>query len=485
MAEQSLKDKTAKGLLWGGFSNALQQGLNLVFGICLGRLLTPGDYGMVGMLTVFAFIANNIQESGLTMALTNKPDVKARDYNAVFWFSVFMGATLYAVLFFSAPLIADFYSIPALVPLARYLFLGFFFASFGIAHYAYIFKNLMVRQRAVSNVLALTLSGIIGVAMAWTGYSYWGIATQTVVYSLVNTVCYWHFSKWRPTLSIDFSPLKGMYGFSCKLMINNIVYHINNNVMNIVLGRFYNKADVGYFTQANKWNIMGHSLVSGMMNGVAQPVLSAIPASDKERRLRAFRKMLRFTALVSFPVMLGLALIAPEFITIAITEKWLPSARMMQMICLAGSFMPICAMYSNLMVSQGKSSAVMWSNIAMGAVYIAAVVLLRGFGIYAMVCAYAAIQVLWFGVWQAMGRKEIGIGNLAALADICPYMLLALGSMAATYLLTQSISNIYLSLVSKIALAAIIYVAAAWLCGSATVRECVKYICPKSFNHKS
>lgn len=476
MAEQSLKDKTAKGLLWGGFSNFIQQGLNLVFGIFLGRLLTPGDYGMVGMLTVFALIANNIQESGFAMALTNKARIKHSDYNAVFWFSVLMSITLYTTLFFCAPLIAEFYHTPALVPLARYLFLGFLFASFGIAHYAFIFKNLMVKQRAIANILALVLSGVTGVTMAWLGFAYWGIATQTLVYTLTNTVCYWHFSKWRPTLHINLRPLRGMFGFSSKLMINNIVYHINNNVLNIVLGRFYNKNDVGYFTQANKWNIMGYSLVSGMVSGVAQPVLAAIPKEDKERRRRAFRKMLRFTALVSFPVMFGLALIAPEFIVIAIKEKWLPAAEMMQLICVAGAFIPISNLYTSMMVSQGKSAVVMWSNIIMGACYIGAVLLFCGYGIGAMLYAYTLIQILWCAVWLAMGKREIALGYAHALADIVPYMLIAAVSMTAAYFASQPIANIYLSLGVKMATASASYLGIAYVCGSATLKECIKYL---------
>lgn len=479
MPEQTLKDKTAKGLLWGGLSNAIQQALNLLFGIFLARLLTPGDYGMVGMISVFAFIANNIQEAGFTQALANKKNITSNDYNAVFWMSVLVSVCLYTVLFFCAPLIADFYKTPALTPLARYLFLSFVFGSLGIAHYAYIFKNLMVKQRTIANISALLISGVIGVVMAWRGFAYWGIATQTVVYTSVNSLCYWHYSKWCPVLHFDFSPLRGMIGFSSKLMINNIVYHINNNVLNVVLGRFYNKNDVGYFTQANKWNIMGHSLVSGMISGVAQPVLSAIAPDDGERILRAFRKMLRFTAFVSFPVMFGLALIAPEFITIAITDKWLPSAEMMQIICVAGAFMPISTLYSNLIVSRGRSAIVMWSNIVMGAGYIAAVVLLHSYGIYAMICAYASIQIVWLLFWQTTGKKEIGISNIAAAKDILPFMLLALLAMGIAYYATHAMANIYISLLCKIVIAAAVYILSTGLCGSATLRECMQYIIKK------
>ena len=159
MAEENLKDKTAKGLLWGGLSNGVQQLLNLFFGIFLARILNSEDYGMVGMLSIFSLIAGSLQESGFTAALANKRAITHKDYNAVFWFSTFLSAFLYIILFFCAPLIADFYEKPELTALARYSFLGFFIASLGIAQNAYLFRNLMVKQKSISLIIALIISG--------------------------------------------------------------------------------------------------------------------------------------------------------------------------------------------------------------------------------------------------------------------------------------------------------------------------------------
>ena len=301
---QSLKEKTAKGLFWGGFSNGIQQLLNLLFGIFLARLLTPADYGMVGMLAIFSLIASSIQESGFTAALVNKKEVTHNDYNAVFWFNAAISLSLYLLLFLCAPLIADFYHTPELTPLARYSFIGFFIASLGISHSAYLLRNLMVKQRALSSVIGLTVSGITGVTLAYFGFSYWGIATQSIVYVAVNTACYWHFTRWQPSLQFKFTPIKEMFGFSGKLLVTNVFNHINNNLFSVILGKFYTEKEVGYYNQANKWCGMGQLFISGMINGVAQPVLTKV-SDDLERQKRVFRKMLRFTAFVSFPAMLG------------------------------------------------------------------------------------------------------------------------------------------------------------------------------------
>ena len=346
MTEASLKDKTAKGLLWGGLSNGIQQLLNLFFGIFLARLLTPADYGMVGMLTIFSLIAGSIQESGFISAIINKKHIKHEDYNAVFWFSIFTSLCLYTVLFFCAPLIAQFFHQSELSALARYSFIGFVISSTGIAHSAYLYKNLIVKQRAILNIIALIISGFIGVTMAYNGFSYWSIPTQNISYISTVMIGYRFISPWQPTYSFNFKPLKDMIAFSSKMLATNIFNHINNNIFSIILGKFYSEKEVGYYNQANKWNFMGHSLISGMIHSVAQPVLTKI-SDDKERQLSIFRKMIRFTAFISFPAMFGLSLIAPELISITITDRWIKSAQILQLLCISGAFIPIVNLYAN------------------------------------------------------------------------------------------------------------------------------------------
>lgn len=417
---ESLKEKTAKGLFWGGFSNGIQQLLNLFFGIFLARLLNADDYGMVGMLTIFIAVAGTLQESGFTNALTNKREVTHKDYNAVFWFSTLTGITMYILLFLSAPLIADFYDKPELVPLARYLFIGFLISSSATAHNAVLFKNLMVKQKAMSQIIALTLSGIIGVIMAFNGMTYWGIATQSVVYILVVTICFWHFSPWRPTLNIDFRPLKSMFGFSSKILVTNIFTQINNNIFSVLLGKFFSEAEVGYYTQANKWNTMGHSLITGMVSGVAQPVLTEV-ANDAGRQRNVFRKMLRFTAFISFPAMFGLALIAHELIVISVTDKWLDSVPILQLLCIWGAFLPILSLYSNLIISKGKSDIYMWNTIALGILQVIVILLAYPYGIHTMIVAFVTVNIVWMLVWHYFVWQQIRLSLWNALKDVIPF----------------------------------------------------------------
>lgn len=475
MAEETLKQKTARGLFWGFINNGSMQFLNLLFGIFLGRILSPEDYGMVGMLTIFSLIAGSLQESGFISALANKKEVKHEDYNAVFWFSSSISFCLYWILFFCAPLIADFYNEPKLIPLARFAFLGFFISSLGIIPSAYLFRNLLVRQRSIATILALGTSGIVGVTLAYNGFSYWSLATQSLVYITILTTYVWLICPWRPTLKWSFHPIREMLGFSSKLLFTNIFTHINNNLFSVVLGRFYGEKEVGQFNQANSWNYRGHSLISGMVGGVAQPVFAQIN-NEPERQVRAFRKMLRFTAFVSFPAMLGLSLVAPELITIAITDKWLASARILQILAIGGAFIPIVGLYTNLLISKGKSNIYLWNTVTLGILQLIVMLVLCPYGIYTMVCVYASINVTWLFVWHYFVHKEIKLNLLQALKDIIPYAGIAIAVMTFTYWATLNLKNIYLLMIAKIFIAASLYTGITWLSGSATFKECVGYL---------
>lgn len=475
MTGQTLKERTAKGLFWGGISNGVQQLLNLFFGVFLARMLDATDYGMVGMLTIFSVIAVTLQESGFTVALANKREVTHQDYNAVFWFSLLVGTTLYVILFCCAPLIADFYHTPELTPLARFLFIGFFLSSSATAHSAVLFRNLMVKQRAMAQITALALSGTVGVTLAYNGIAYWGIAIQSVTYIAVVNFCFWCFSPWRPTFNLDFRPLKHIFGFSSRIVVTNVFTQINNNLFTVLLGRFYSASQVGNYTQANKWHTMGHSLISSMISGVAQPVLTEV-ANDPGRQLNVFRKMLRFTAFVSFPAMLGLALVSRELIVIAVTDKWLPSVPILQLLCVWGAFLPISTLYSNLIISKSKSNIYMWNTIVLGLLQILVMLLIYPYGVNTMILVFVCINIGWLLVWHYFVAKQLSITLCDALKDVLPFAFVATLSIAGAYLGTRSIESIYLLFPAKIMLTITLYALILWSSQSVVFRECLSFV---------
>ena len=476
MSAENLKEKTANGLLWGGISNGAQQALNLLFGIFLARLLSPADYGMVGMLTIFSLIATSLQESGFISGLNQKRDVGSADYNAVFWFNVLCSLAVYALLFFGAPLIAVWYKQPVLVPLSRLSFLSFVIASFGTAPRAWLFRNMRVKQTAIITMVSLTVSGVTGVVLAWNGFAYWGIAVQTLVYCFFVTAGSWVCAGWHPSFCIDLRPLRGMLAFSTKLLATNIFTTVNNNIFSLFFGRFYGERTVGFYNQANKWTSMGYTILTGMIWSVAQPLFARLKDDAPERLEAVFRKMMRFACFVSFPALFGLGIIAPEFITIAITDKWLPCARLMQLLCISGAFMPVSSLYSNFLISQGRSNVFMWNTVAQCLVQMALMVGLYRFGVTVMVGAYVVVNIVWLLSWHWCMQKTLRLSLVKVLCDVLPFAFLAALAMAAACGAAYAVGgNVVVSLAVKVVVAAVVYVVLMRLFGAAILKECLAF----------
>lgn len=456
----------------------MQQILVLVFGIILGRLLSPSEYGMVGMLTIFTLIGNALQESGFRAALVNIRHIRHEDYNAVFWCSTLIGVAAYLLLFFCAPLIAEFYREPQLTPLARYCFLAIPLAGLGTAQGAYLFRNLKVRQQALSGIIAHVTSGCLGVTLAFCGFSYWGIATQSLTYLLVVTLCSWIFSPWRPTFHLDFRPLKPLFAFSSKLLITNIANQLNNNILSVILGKFFSPQAVGNYNQANKWNTTGHQFITGMLGSVAQPIL-ATAREDTERTTRIFRKILRFAAFIAFPALFGLSIITRELILLTVGDKWSASIPLMQLLCIGGAFIPISSLFSNLIISQGKSNIYMWNIISQLLTQLVAVIILifLGGNIYTLVILYVSLTVGWLFIWQYFAYQYINLRLRMLAADLLPFLCAALVSCSIGWLAAYAAGgNILISFAVKIILTAGCYTLIMKLCCPDMLNECFGYL---------
>lgn len=481
MKNEGLKERTARGLLWSLANNGTTQLLGAVFGILLLQRLAPEDYGKIAMLMVFANVASTVQECGFRAALCNLEKPSHKDYNAVFWFNIGISALLYAILFFSAPLIVWFYDDPDLLWLSRYLFLGFLISSFGIVQRAYLFINLMNRQNAIIGIVSLIVSGTVGVVMAGQGMAYWGLATQQVLYILVVAVMVWGYSPWRPSMEIDLKPAWRMFGFSSKLLLQNLFNNLNAHAFSVLLGRFYGDHATGVYSNARKWNDMGTNTVNGMVMEVAQPVLTRV-RDDSERYCRVFRKMLRFICFISFPAMLGIGLVAREFLLIAAGEQWEESAILLSMLCIYGAFFPITSLYSNLTISQGQSGINLWNTVVLCVIIWIGLIALHPFGLRTMVVFFVTLNILWLGVWQWFAHKLVGLRLWDVLKDVVPFLLFTILVMATTWRLTRGIENLWLLFFGKIGIAAILYVGVMWLSGAKIMRESMGFIHSKFKN---
>ena len=494
---ETLKEKTAKGLLWGGLNSTVQQLLGIVFGIILARRLNQSDFGMIAMITIFQLIGNDLQNSGFKVALANLRQPTDRDYNSVFWFNILMGGSLYVLLFLCAPLIASFYHIPSLTPLARYAFLSIVFASFGTAQSAWLFKNLRAKQQAKAGMMAVLISSSVAVVMAYMGFAYWALATQTNLYILLCTLFYWYYSPWRPTLAIDLKPALRMFRFSVKLLISQVLTDINNNVLNILLGRFYGRHDTGNYNQAFQWSTKGSNIIQNMVQQVAQPVLVSVD-DEHERQLRVLRKMMRFAAFLSFPLLFGLSLVSHEFIVTLLSEKWAESANYLRWLAIGSAFLPLSTLLANVVITKGRSNIFMYVNLALALCQTATMLAIYyfqfslpfregpgvGSPLYTMVIAFVALTILWFFVWAFFALRLAGYRFTLLLRDVLPFLFAAAAVIFITGFVTSLIipSTLLggvgggLLLLTRIVIAALLYYVVMRLFSVEILNECLRFL---------
>lgn len=456
-------------------NNGCMQILNAVIGIFLARLLDPADYGLVGMITIFSAIAGCLQDSGFSSALINLQKPEHKDYNSVFWFSLFMGTGLYLLLFCCAPWIADYFHQERLTLLCRVAFLSIPLSAFGIVPQAYLTKNLIVKPVTLQRIVVLTISGVTGITLAFKGLGYWALVAQQLVYTGLQSLGKYFLMPFRPSLDIDFTPVRKMFGFSSKILITNIISQVSQNILTVIFGRIFPVKTVGNFTQGWKWNNMASSFVSGMLAQVAQPVFASIQ-HEENRQLHILRKMTRFTAFLVFPAMFGLIIIAPEFIVLLISDKWIDSVPILQILCISGAFIPIYLPMQQLIVSQGRSDIFMWVNIAQLILQIGVILIFATQGIIAMVTAYSAFIVLWTIAWQIFTKKIVDYSFLDLLKDVMPFLLAALAACTIAYSVAVLLPSMLLRMVVKIVVAVILYVTAMQIAGAQVMKECIGYL---------
>lgn len=473
---ETLKQSTARGFVWAALGGGAQQLVALLIGIALARLLDVSDYGMVGMLTIFSFLANNLQESGFTATLAVRREATREDYNSVFWFSLTISACLYALLFFAAPFIADYNHTPALTLYARVIFLGFVLTSLGSAPAALLFRELRVKERTTSQISASLISGAVGLGMAAGGCGCWALVGMDLSYKLTYTSLVWYFTHWHPRLMAParvWCRVKPLLPQSVNILGTNILNTLSGQLIQGLLGHSFSAKEVGHYAQAQKWQTLGQQLLSNMVGSVSQPVLGRVN-DDHNRQERVLLTLLRFTAFMSFPAMLGLAYVSPELIPLLIGDKWQPCVPLLQLLCIAGSTMPLSQTLSNLIIARQRSGVFLLVSSAMIGLQIAAFLLLSSVGIIWIVMAVSGIIILALPVWAMTIRVLCGIRLRGIAWAVVPYALAASVAIAATHFC--GINHLWL----QVPVVAALYILILYIFRNRTLREALQYALHKS-----
>lgn len=471
MAED-LRQTTARGFFLAALGGGVQQIVTLLIGIALARLLSISDYGMVGMLTVFSLLAGNLQESGFTATLAVRRDARREDYSAVFWFSTVASSCIYALLFVGAPYIAAYNNTPALTLYARVIFLGFVVSSFGTASTAMLFRQMQVRERTTSQVAASMLSGVVGLTMAFFDMGCWSLVGMDLSYKLTYTTLVNYFAHWRPYLmtpSEVWGRIRPLLPQSVNILATNVLTTLSGQLIQGLLGHRYPLQSVGHYAQAQKWQTLGQQLLSGMVGSVAQPVLGRVN-DDRDRQQRVLLTLLRFTAFMSFPAMMGLAYVSPQLIPMLIGDKWAACVPLLQMLCIAGSTVPLSQTLANLVIAQHRSGVFLLVSSMMLALQLAAYVLLSSYGIHTLVLVLASITLMALPVWALVVKALCRIRLRGVARSVLPYAAVALLSIGVSRWL--GCEDIWL----RIPVVAVAYVGGLALFRDRTLREAWEFV---------
>ena len=472
MSESSLKTKTANGLFWGGMNSGLQQFIGIVVGLVLLNRLSPGDYGIVGMLAIFTAIATTMQEGGFKAALINRGEIRSEDHNSVFWFTVTVSACLYLILFFLAGPISRFYDQPELVKVSRVLFLSFFFVSCSISSDAWLLRRMMIRRRATIDILGALIAGIVAVILAVKGFGYWALVAHSVLQSFTTSLLKVLFTEWKPNLKITFKPVWEMFPFGFRLVAAAFVTQIQTNIFSVILGRAYTKAEVGIYSQGSKWSGMINHVFSGMITSVGQPVL-VVAKDDAGRRKAIFRKITRFAAFTSFPALMGLGLVAPEFINL-INPEFAPSVPILRIYCLYFIATVIQTLFNQAAMATGRSDRYLYFTLINAALQITAALLSYRYGLVAMAAAVTAVNYAAVIIWFALLKRILRLEFIDLLMDTVPFFAMAAVLIAAAHFAFAPVRSDMLRMLLKIVCVAGAYIAISWR--TQTCRDVITYI---------
>lgn len=432
MAE-SLKNAAISGVTWKTIEKFSNYGIQFCISIVLARLLSPADYGTVGLLAIFFALAGLFKDCGFGSALIQKKNATQADYSTVFIYNVVSSVVIYAILFFSAPLIAKFYSLPILTPIVRVSAISFIIGGLTGVQYTKLTKELKFKTLSILSIISVIVTGTAGIIMAYYGWGVWALVFQGLVSSILMGVVVWILSGWHPTLEFSKDSFRSLFSFGSKLLGSNIINTIYNNLYTLVIGKVFNPATVGYYNRANGYAQLPTDTVMQLSLSISYPLLAKVSDNDS-RLLNAYKKLLRTPLFALYPILTLLIVVAHPLIEVMIGAKWLPCAPMLQILCFRGFVFPLSHTNLNLLYVKGRSDLVLKLELMKKPIAFAILFATIPFGIIPMVTGCAAYSFVAFTFNCYYTKKFLNYGLKRQIAELMPIIVNCLAAAIVAYL---------------------------------------------------
>ena len=468
----SLKQQTVSGLLWSFLDDLARGGLLFISGLVLARLLTPREFGLIGMTTIFIAVAQTVVNSGFNQALIRKQDCTQADYSTVFYFNFAVSFALYLLLFAAAGPIAQFFQEPSLKSILRVLGLGLLIGALGMVQQTQIVKEIGFKLLTRISLVSASAAGLLGISLAVAGYGVWSLVAMTLFRATIELALLWLWRTWRPTLEFRWASFREMFAFGSRLLASGLISTLQIHVFNLVIGKCFSAVALGYYTQAQTFRNLPSQRLNDVVQRVSFPVLATMQ-DDTARLKSAYRRMLQSTMLVSFALMLGMGASAEALLITLVGEPWRPAVAYLQLLCLAGMFYPLHAINLNVFQVRGRSDL----SLKLSALKAVLVMPALAAGIYrgipAMILAMAFISFASYVLTAIWSGRLIGYRVAEQLRDVLPAFALA-ASMAAVV----HVCGRVLPLAPPLKLAAQVALGAGWTIGLAelTRMDCYRYL---------
>lgn len=461
MAE-TLKQQTKKGLYWTFFNQFANYGMNFCVGIVMARLLSPSDYGITALPAVFMAVAGILQSGGLSDALVRKTDFREEDLSTSFYYSIAVGIVMYLALFFSAPWIADFYNTPVLIPLLRVTALSFLWGPLNSAQNVILKRRLDFKTPTKISLTTRVFSACVGIVLAYMGYGLWALVISGVLSSLLTVILNWFAVRWVPHTGWSDTSFKYLWGYGNKIMLSWGLSALYDNITPIFVAKFYSPADLGVYNRAQGYAAMPSQQVNGVIQGVTFPVLSKMQ-NDNEALARNYRRMLRTTAFIVFPLMMMLSALARPLVLTLITAKWEACIILLQIICFSMMWYPIHSINLNLLMVKGRSDLFLRLEIIKKVigVCILAITLPQGLIIFCYGTIVSSMISLIINTYYT--GKLIQVGYWRQMKDLIPTLILSFLLLGSIHFTNSLISNLYLQIICGGIVGFIVYMSGAIL----------------------
>jgi O-antigen/teichoic acid export membrane protein len=464
LVNPSFKSRVVKSFFWSFVDKLGQQSLHFIISVLIARKLSPGDYGLIGMLSIFLSIATTFIDSGLGEAIIQKKDPDLRDFSTIFIFNIGCGTLLYLLIFLCSPLIAKFYNEPQLATITKVLALNLILVSFSLVQLTVLKKLIDYRRIAQINLIGTAFSGFIGIYLAYNGFGVWALIIQILASNTLKTLLLWQIVKWRPTLIFDKFKFRILFSFSSKLLISWLINQVFTNLYSVVIGKLYNANLLGFYTQGRRFAEIPNDSINTIFQNVTYPLLSEVNNTKTNASLKQiYRKLIRIVFSINLPIMITLIIVSNPLIITLLTYKWAQSAEFFKLFCFIGIVFPLTAIYLNIAKVKGNTKLYLRLVIFKKTLFLLALILTFTYGIKVIIIGQIIATYIGFLIEMKYTGDLIGYSIKEQIKDILSTVWIGIVIGIATYTPSIFIDEYFSLLLIQLTIAVISYIMLNWL----------------------